>query len=274
MATAPLRLFTDRDRDILAALDLVPLTVPQLLKMSGTFERPFTSERRIRERLQKMTEAGWLLHWPYATAGPGAPHYYKLSKIGFALIHGEHAIAPTKRAFQPVGLLKQAHTLALADFMVHTSVAAHRLGCRIGNVYRENTLKIQAGEDSLYPDNTFQIVAPDGKEFNFFLEIDCSTERIRSTKDAESWERKLRIYDRWQNRSTTRARVLIVAVRDSDRIKHILEAAARITENPHRSLFYGVTLPAYLAEPDSLTSPCFRDHRSNPVSLVPPRGVT
>jgi hypothetical protein len=269
MTTAPLRLFTERDREILAALDLVPLTVPQLLKLSETFGQPFTSERRVRERLQQLAETGWVLRWPYATAGPGAPLYYKPSRMGFALLHGEHARAPTKRAFGPVGLLKQAHTIALAAFMVQTCVAAHRLGYRVTNVYRENTFKLQTGAGTVYPDDSFQIRASHDTAYNFFLEIDCSTERIRSTKDAESWERKLRTYDRWQNQSTERARVLIVAVRDSDRIAHILETAAQITENPRRSLFYGVSLSAYLAAAEPLTAACFRDHRGNQVALIP-----
>ena len=150
MATKPLRLLTERDREILAAIDLVPLTVVQLRKLSETFSRPFTSERRLRERIRQLHEAGWLNRWPYATAGTGAPHFHKLTKLGFALLHGEDALPPTKRAFEPVGLLKQAHTLALADFLVHTFVAAHRLGCRVANVHRENTLKIQAVDDVLY----------------------------------------------------------------------------------------------------------------------------
>ena len=269
MTIAPLRLFTERDREILTALDLVPLTVPQLLKLSETFRQPFTSERRVRERLQQLTETGWVLRWPYATAGPGAPLYYKPSRLGFALIHGEHATAPTKRAFQPVGLLKQAHTIALAAFLVQTCVAAHRLGYLVTNVYRENTFKLQSGAGTVYPDDTFQIRTSNDTAFNFFLEIDCSTERIRSTKDADSWERKLRTYDRWQTQSTTRARVLIVAVRDGDRIAHILETAAQVTENPQRSLFYGVSLPDFLATSEPLTSACFRDHRGNPVALIP-----
>jgi hypothetical protein len=143
------------------------------------------------------------------------------------------------------------------------------LGCRVANLHRENTLKIQAGDDVLYPDAAYQIITPNGQSFNFFVELDRSTERIRSTKDADSWERKLRAYDRWQQQSKSRARVLIVMVNDGERLAHVLDIAARIAANPERSLFYGVALAAYSAESKPLTSRCFRDHRGRSISLIP-----
>lgn len=268
MATEPLRLVTDRDREILAALDLVPQTAVQLLTISQTFALPFTTERRVRERLQQLCEAGRVHRWPFATAGQGAPSYYKLSRLGFQLLHGEGAEPPTRRAFEPIGLLKQEHTKALADFLVHTVVAAHRSRLRFMNFYRENTLRLQVGEESLFPDAAFQLVDQAGSGFNFIAELDRSTERIRSIKDTESWERKIRFYERCQDSSKTRVRVLIVGIRESDRLRRILETAARIVRNPNRSLFYAIDLPRYLDQVQPLTSPCFVDHRGNPVGLI------
>lgn len=271
--TSGFRLLTPRDSDILAALDYCPLTALQLLKFSQTFAAPFPSERRVRDRLLQMCDAGWVRRWQYATASRGAPNYYRLSPTGFRLLHGDKAIAPSKRAFDRVGLARQHHTQSLADFIVHTAVAAHESGVLFADVYRENSLRLQIGEESLFPDIPFQLISPDRSEFSFFTEIDAGSERIRSPKDLDSWERKIRLYDRLQDMTPKRFRVLIISTRSTERLDHILDAAATLATNPQRSLFYGVALPHYLSEADALRSPCFRDHRGNSVSLLPVRPI-
>src|SRR5439155_4071866 len=72
-------LVTPRDNDLFAALARCPLTVRQLLAVSATFAYPFTSERRVQERLQRLCAAGRLRRWFYATAGQGALSYYTLT---------------------------------------------------------------------------------------------------------------------------------------------------------------------------------------------------
>lgn len=268
-STAPLRLLTPRDLEILTALDHCPPTARQLLKLSRTFECPFPNERRVRDRLQALSDSGRVRLWQYATAGRGAPNYYTLSPLGYRLLHGEGAIPPTKRAFAPVGLAQQHHTQSLADFIVHTAIAAHRAGVRFTGFYRENTLRLSVGEECLYPDCGFQLVRADGTEFGFVVEIDAGTERIRSPKDLDSWERKIRLYDRFQDSCVKRFRVLIVSTRSAVRVEHILDAAAKLVGNPHRALFYGVSLPAYLAQEEAVTTLCFRDHRGVAMALLP-----
>src|SRR5438270_12286257 len=115
----PLRLVTPRDRDLFEALDRCPLTVRQLLKVSSTFAYPFTTERRVQERLQRLCAAGRVRRWRYATAGQGALSYYTLTPLGCRLLHG-HDAAPSGRGFfGPVGVARQAHTQALAEAIVH-----------------------------------------------------------------------------------------------------------------------------------------------------------
>src|SRR4051812_19686576 len=128
MTSMAFRLLTPRDLEILTALDHCPLTASQLLKWSQTFAVPFGSERRIRERLFLLGEAGRLRRWPYATAGQGAPNYYPLSRLGLKILQGEEAVPPTKRWGEPVSIARQHHTQSLADFLVHTVVAAQRSG--------------------------------------------------------------------------------------------------------------------------------------------------
>jgi Replication-relaxation len=263
------RLLTARDIEILAALDHCPLTAAQVVKLSQTFTLPFRSEQRARRRLLQLCDAGRVQRWPYATAGQGAPNYYTLSRLGYRLLQGDDAVPPSRRMFDPVGISRQHHTQSLADFVVHTAVAAHRRGLAFTGFYRENTLKLTIGGESLFPDCAFELHEPGGIALRFFVEIDAGSERIHSPKDTESWERKLRFYDRYQDNSPERFRVLILTTRSGERAKHILDAAARLVRNPHRSLFYACSLPAYLGQSDALGALCFRDHRGDSVALVP-----
>jgi hypothetical protein len=262
-------LLTPRDLEVLAALDHCPLTAAQLLKFSHTFALPFTGERRVRERLQVLAECGRVRRWLYATAGRGALNYYTLSRLGYALLHGADAPVPGKRAFAAIGLARQFHARALADVIVHTAVSAHRAGLQFTGFCRENALPLTVGQDTLYPDCAFQLVTPAGRTFAFYVELDNSTERIRSAKDADSWERKVRLYDRLQDKTRTRFRLLVVATRSAERLANLLSAAAEVLRNSQRALVYGVTLCDYLAAQDPISTPCFRDHAGRLVSLLP-----
>lgn len=262
-------LLTPRDLEVLTALDHSPLTAQQLLTVSRTFARPFTDERRVRERLQTLAGCGRVRRWPYATAGRGAPHYYTLSRLGFSLLHGDSALPPTRRAFSPVGLARQHHTFSLADFLVHTLVGAHQAGVAVTDVSRENTLRLEVGEESLFPDCAFRLLPPGGGVFSFYVELDNSSERVRSDKDEDSWERKIRLYNTLADQSPQRFRVLVVTTRSARRLNHILTASLALAPNKHRRLFYGVHLPDYLRCVDALTAECFLDPRGGRVALVP-----
>jgi len=271
MPTLPTPLLTARDLEILVALDRCPLTVVQLLKLSQAFARPFTDERRVRERMLVLCTAGRVRRWLYATAGAGAQGYYRLTPLGYCLLHGSEAVPPVKRHFSPVALAHQHHTCRLADFVVHTAVAAHRAGIAFTGYYGENTVRLQVGEESLWPDASFQLVLPGGAAFGYFLEVDNSTERVRSDKDQDSWRRKILLYDRFQDSCGKRFRVLVATTRSRERLRHILDTAAETVQNRNRRLLYGIYLPAYLQEQDALRVPCFRDHLGRPTALLYPR---
>src|SRR5437660_8492100 len=121
MASTPVRI-TPRDLDILKALERTPLTARQLLKLSETFALRFTSERKVRLRLQALGSAGQVRQGRYvalAGRGAGTPKYYLLSPLGFRLLHDD-ATAPRRRhAFEAVGIAREHHTHALAEFIVH-----------------------------------------------------------------------------------------------------------------------------------------------------------
>jgi hypothetical protein len=267
MASTPL--ITPRDLDLLDALDRCPLTARQLLKLSETFVQPFTQERKVRARLQCLSEGGRVKARPYAVAGKGQPSYYTLTREGFRMLHDKGIQPPGKRPFGPIAIARQQHSFALAEFIVHVAVAAHRLGMRLTNVSRENEVRLSAGDEHVYPDQPFTLEGQ-GPPLHFYLEIDNGTERIRSAKEAASWERKIRVYEAVQDRSESRFRVLAVSARRHGRVPHILQAAAKLAREPKRSLVYGVSLAEFLALEAPLTTPCFSDHRGRQVSLVPP----
>ncbi len=270
MTTTPRRLLTPRDLEILTALDHCPLTVEQLLKLSATFAQPFASPQRVRGRLQGLRQAGWVQSWRYATTNRGAAtDYYKMTLTGYRLLHGAEAQPSTKRQLAEVRLAHQHHTRSLADFVIHTIVAAHSRGVRMADYCRENSLRLTVGTESLYPDAAFQLVPPQGRSYGFIVERDNGTERIRSPADIDSWHRKIRLYDQYQDLCQGRFRVLIVA-NSRERLLNILAAAANLVRNPQRSLFYGVRLDEYLAEPDAVTKSCFLHQRGGTISLLPP----
>src|SRR4051794_18487544 len=74
--------YTARDQQIHEALAITPLDTHQLLKLSETFDQPFTSDRKLRERMQQHTRAGWVHTFTYATTTAGQLNYYKLSGDG------------------------------------------------------------------------------------------------------------------------------------------------------------------------------------------------
>ena len=126
------------------------------------------------------------------------------------------------------------------------------------------------GSVVLYPDSVFELHTPDGRQFNFLVELDNGTERVRSDKDTESWQKKIRLYNVLQDRNyPDRFRLLVVCTRCSDRLRSILKLAAEHATNPQRALIYGIHLNDYLKQPDALCHPSFRNHRDELVALVP-----
>lgn len=261
-------LLTDRDQELLAVLARGPHDKRQLLLVSQRFARPFTSERYLRKRLQVLRDAGWVGSWPYATTGQGAILYYKLTRAGFRLLHG-NAPLPPRSFFAPIPHAAQPHTRLLTDFVVHADVAAWRAGMKLSDYYADKTLRLDIEDQSLYPDSAFQLLERDGKSFKFFVELDNGTERVETQKDVESIQRKLRLYDLHRDRTAQAFRVLFVTTRTGKRLKHLLCTARRVVRNPQRPLFYGITLDAFLRQPAALTVPVFRSHQGNLIRAIP-----
>jgi protein involved in plasmid replication-relaxation len=260
-----------RDLAMLAALDYGPLTGRQLEKLSGTWAEPFPSDRMARERLQRMAEAKLVRPYNYAVVRSIKPeNYYVPTRRGYQLVHGPDSEPPTKGYCSPIALVRQFHQQALSDFVVHTVLGAHRSYVQLTGFRRENSIRLDAAGRTVYPDSSF-LLTNRNEHFRFFVELDTGSERMRSDKDTDSIERKLRTYDAFQAlKPGARFRVLFVCVQSSrDRMLHILETAARVISDANRTLFYGITLTDYLTTLYPVTSPRFLDHRGGQHSLVP-----
>lgn len=257
-----------RDEEIFRALDSGPLTVRQLLKLSVTFSRPFGSERYVQTRLKVLADAGLLQRFPYLSGDRSVVFYYTLSTESFRLLYGEDVPVPRSLG-DDIGVARQHHTRCLADFAVHTAVAAHKAGFQLVDVHRENTLRLEVDGRSLYPDRTFTVIAPDRPSLHFFVELDNGTEPIASPRERDSWLKKLAFYEAFQDVCGYRFRVLGINTKTKARLDHILMTAAAVSRDPQRPLFYGVGLADYLSLEQPLEAACFRNHKGQAVALVP-----
>lgn len=157
----------------------------------------------------------------------------------------------------------------LADFIVHTTVAAHHDGVELGSFHRENTLQLSVGGAYLYPDAAFALQALGRTPFQFHVELDNSTEPLASPRAQDSWLRKLRFYEALQDQLPTRFRVLALVTKSPQRVRNLLALAGAQAKNPHRSLVLAVYLPEFLQHPAPLFTAIFTDHRGQPACLLP-----
>ncbi len=263
---------TSRDVELLTSLVMAPLTTAQLLKLSETYAAgPFRSPRTLLDRLQRLLHGGFIQRFPLAIVslrGGGLPHYYKLTPAGLRLLYGEEARPPSKQFFAPVAVARHYHTHALSQFLVATAVAAFRNGFRMQEVYPENTCILDVSGEQLVPDHRFDLVRNE-QHLRFLIELDCSTETIRSLKHDDTVHRKLRLYEAYQDQSSARHRVVFVTSRSRERLTNILTAAATVVRNPDRTLFLGVYLSDYLQADDPVTVPLLLDHRGWQHPLLP-----
>lgn len=264
---------TSRDLDILAAIDRCPLTTQQLMTASQTFAQPFTDSHHVRRRLRQLKQAGFVQSWQTAVAATGrSPDYYKLTRDGYRLLYGDDAVIPKRRHFESIAPAQHYHMLALADFIVRLVTLCFGHQIRVQHFARENQFRVEAGSFVTYPDCTFQLVMPDGRTLNYFVELDRGTERVRSKQDVESIERKLRAYDlhnaRFDARDPARPLVLFVTTRSAARIDNILNAAQAVMKNPKRTVFVACELATFQLS-DAIAQPVLRDNRNLFRQLVP-----
>ncbi|MCM2374704.1 replication-relaxation family protein [Aporhodopirellula aestuarii] len=271
--TSPQLHITDRDLELLGAIELHPLTAEQLLRLSNTFRQPFTQLRLLQRRLKRLADSGIIRSWPYSTTTGASPHYFKLNRTGFRLLHGEYEPLPKRRYFEAIAAGHHHHTRCLGDVLVHVLNNIISSGAVLQNFTRENSCRIDADGFILFPDCTFQLSLQSGHKFRYFVELDNGTERIRSAIHTESIERKIRGYDAYQSQfdalDPLRPVVLFITTRSSERTRHILAAARKTMRNPKRTVFLVTDLRTFLSAADPISDVCLTDNRGRQRGLVP-----
>lgn len=262
----------DRDTTVLSWLAAGPLTVSQILALSETFPMPFPSEKKVRDRMKAMSDAGLVNSWQYNFASSGrSPLYFKLTRNGYRTVFSADIELPKRRFFMAIGDAYHHHTKCLSDVMVHAAVLAHRRGWQLCNVAPENSVIIEAGDITLKPDQCWQIRTPE-KVINFVVELDNGTERVRTKRDVESIQRKLRGYDRhsqqYQVGDPNRYFVLFVTTRSQARVQTVIETAQETMANPDRSMLLATDLVSFLQSSDLLEDRMWRDNAGRKRSLV------
>ena len=262
-----------RDVEILTALDRTPLTPAQICRLSEAFTNPFRDEHNVRRRLRKLTDSGLIRSWPYAIVNEGrSPRYFKLTREGYRLLYGADAAMPRRRYFEEISHGHHHHTNALANVVVQLATSAHRQGVSLQHFARENSVKLEVDGFILYPDCAFQLMTPTGQTFNFVVELDNGTERVRTKHDVESIERKIRGYDAHQSQfaanDSRRYLVLFITTRSDVRLQHMLSLADLVMANRQRTVFVGCGIHA-LQSQNPICDACFVDHRGLKRTLIP-----
>lgn len=255
---------------MLKLLSWTPATTALLVRASMAFDGgPFLEERRLRERLQALGDAGLVRTWSSAHSGGGLQNYYKLTVSGFQILYGADAAVPPRAFFSEISPALFEHTLTLAEVIVETVRACHSRRVTILRFHRENELQFTAGDETVQPDCFFQFGLA-GRHFNVAIEVDLSNETLDSP-NIKSLRRKLRTYDTYQElvlsqwrehgRTWERPRLRIAVLTKSiDRAYHILALARDIAVNKSRRLVYAATLDQYFGTNDPVQSSLFLDH--------------
>jgi hypothetical protein len=269
---------SDRDRALFKLLEMTPATALHLRKASVTFpDEPFRDERRVRERLQSLSQCGFVRAFPIAVSGGGLSQYYRLTLLGYRAIHPYETQQPSRMTVTEIAPSRFAHAMAVADIIVHILVACHASRVSIVQFHGDGRLVLSIGEYRQQPDCHFQFEFA-GKLFNVLFEIDNATEPLESSRE-HSIRTKLLGFEAYQDwvletwkrlgRNSLEPRFRVVFLTKGNiRAKHILWLARQCAKNPERRLCLASTQAEYLSEQKPVTSPILIDHQGTWQSLI------
>ena len=272
-----------RDRHALWLLSCTQASAELILKAMGAVDwfddsEPFQNERRVRERMQAMIQAGLARSAPIAMPSGGVANWYRLTVAGYRTVGGLERALPTKTFFEPIRIPLQSHATRLAEAIVHTLVESHRSRVALKDYRRENELLINGGIRKQFPDSYFRFQRS-GYQFNVMLELDNGTEPIDSL-EPQSIREKILTYEAHQDATLTwwrnqgcpksvnpRFRTVFLT-KTAIRAEHIVALAGELAQNKDRLVCFATTLDDYLSEDHVLRRPIFLDHHGRWQSLM------
>lgn len=182
-----------RDLALLRLLDLTPATAVQIRKASVTFgDEPFRDERRVRDRMQALADAGLVRSFPAAIPGGGVMRHYRLTQEGFRSAFPEVVDNPSRVSLNEIAPSRLRHAM-----IVHTLVACHERGVRVQRTLGDGRLTLAIGENRQQPDFHVQLGFA-GRTFNLVFEIDNATEPLDSHRE-QSIRTKILGYETYQD---------------------------------------------------------------------------
>ncbi len=260
---------TGRDREILRQVHLFRVLtreqIERLLFAPDHGQDHATKTSKVRQRLKLLYHHGYLQRLPVPVE-PGAWAWrpvYRLGRKGAQLLAAERGIQPSELAYWGQGddrdhrksdasLLFLAHTLAVNDVRVATTLAAQAYGYRIEKWLDETTLKRDEWKEyvsvSQYGGRSARVpVIPDAyfvlhlgdRRAHFFLELDWAT------MSTERWQNRSRAYleyvhsGRYQARYQTHSLRILTVTTTEQRLLHLKETTERAGGN---ELFWFTTL--------------------------------
>lgn len=271
-------ILSGRDLALLGFLEMTPATTAHIRRASVTFpEEPFRDERRVRERMQALADAGLVRVFPAAVGGGGLMHYYRLTPAGHRALHPDTAHVGSLPRFGEITPSRFQHAMATAALVVQMVIACHVSNIRITRYHGDGQLVLAAGESRQQPDAHFQL-EHGGRTFNTLFEIDNATEPIDSLRE-QSIRSKLQGYETyqdwvlstWKQNGQTgpppRFRVVFLT-KSETRVRNILWLAGQLARNDDRHLCLAATQDEFLGEPLAVTAPILLDHHGHWQSLI------
>jgi Replication-relaxation len=278
---ATLVTLSDRDLAMLRLLEMTPATATQIRRACVTFPgEPFRDERRVRERLQALSGAGFTRTVSAGLAGGGLLHYYRLAVNGFRAIHPESNEPFPKYLATDIAPSRIQHATTTADVIVHTLVSSQLAQVKVSRFSGDGRLTLEAGEYRQQPDCHFQLEFA-GMYFNLLFEIDNATEPLDSRRE-QSIRTKILGYETYQDwvlrvwkdngRPGKRPSFRVIFLtKGAERANHILWLAHSLAHNKDRNLVYASTQDQYLGSATPLQHPTFSDHFGQWTSLLNPQ---
>ncbi len=274
---------TQQVEDLLRLLELTPATAADVLAASSSFGTAeeagqFADQRRVREKLESLVDAGLVVFYEYALGGRRTMKFYQLTRDGYRFTHRADPPESYRRRFGDIAPTQREHTYDLSRLITHSVACAYRSGIRLQWAMPENTFSIDAPPLITKPDFS-AVLAHSGRTFNTFFERDRHTEPIDSLA-RNSIRNKILTYERYCDVLYARWRAGHIPGRERPRIRvpfwtdtmeraeHILYAASQLVRDPRRLLVYATTMDTYLNNNDALLQPIFLDHRGNFQAIV------
>lgn len=265
---------------MLRLLEMTPATATQIRRASVTFPgEPFRDDRRVRERLQALSGAGFTRSVSAGLTGGGLLHHYRLAVNGFRAIHPDSNEPFPRLLSADIAPSRIQHATTTADVIVHTLVSCDLARVKVTQFSGDGRLTLEAGEYCQQPDCHFQLEFA-GMFFNLLFEIDNATEPLDSRRE-QSIRTKILGYETYQDwvlrvwndngRPGIRPsfRVILLA-KGAERANHILWLAHSLVRNKDRCLVYASTQDQYLGSATPLTHPIFNDHFGQWQALLNP----